>query len=62
MCALVGGSPYFYNIDELTYKTVFRRLIGEAETKRKPLIRNLYTAGRRTRKNKIGKNSHISRR
>ena len=33
-------------------RNIIRRLIGEAETKRKPLIRNLYTGGKRTRKNK----------
>jgi hypothetical protein len=33
-------------------RNIIRRLIGEAETKRKPLIRNRYTGGKRTRKNK----------
>jgi hypothetical protein len=33
-------------------KKIIQRLIGEAETKRKPLIRNLYSGGKRTRKNK----------
>lgn len=33
-------------------RNVIKRIIGEAETKRKPLIRNLYTGGKRTRKNR----------
>ena len=33
-------------------RNIIRRSIGEAETKRKPLIRNLYTGGKKTRKNK----------
>jgi hypothetical protein len=33
-------------------RKVINRLIGEAETKRKPLIRNLYSGGKRTRKHR----------
>ena len=33
-------------------RKVMNRLIGEAETKRKPLIRNLYSGGKRTRKHR----------
>ena len=33
-------------------RKIIGRLIGEAETKRKPLIRNLYIGGKRTRKNR----------
>jgi hypothetical protein len=33
-------------------RNIIGRLIGEAETKRKPLIRNLYTGGKNTQKNR----------
>lgn len=33
-------------------RNIIGRLIGEAETKRKPLIRNLYTGGKKTQKNR----------